>query len=362
MTIAPADTYLLEYVLRGGTAALCLLFAGRLVRPPYRLGPETLGALFCIGTAGYALVSSPAATHFPDEIRHLLSGIATMNSVLFWWFATALFDDQFEWNAWRLIPFAMMAGLFTLRTFTAGLLETEIDDMLQMVVIIGLMGHVLWLALAHRHDDLVETRRRFRLVIAILLGSLGVIVSVADLILWGAPAPQWLTTLHAIAIFSFAMIFNQWILSPIDIFPNTKEEPGGPSIAETPKTLDEAALQRLLSSMENGTYRREGLTIAGLAEHIAYPEYKLRRLINGHLGFRNFSAFLNSYRVKEAKRLLADPQMGRVQITQIALDLGYGSIAPFNRAFKVAEGVTPTAFRKEAIISSTMAEADPISK
>jgi AraC-like DNA-binding protein len=72
-------------------------------------------------------------------------------------------------------------------------------------------------------------------------------------------------------------------------------------------------------------------------------------VINQQLGYRNFAAFLNEYRVGAAKEALRDPAQARRQVLQIALDLGYGSIAPFNRAFRAATGVTPTAFRRDAL-------------
>lgn len=101
--------------------------------------------------------------------------------------------------------------------------------------------------------------------------------------------------------------------------------------------------------MEEGAWREEGLTVATLAAKVGVPEHQLRALINGHLGCRNFSAFLNSYRLEEAKRILADPSEARRQVFQVALDVGFGSIAPFNRAFKEATGQTPTEFRKAAL-------------
>jgi AraC-like DNA-binding protein len=71
-----------------------------------------------------------------------------------------------------------------------------------------------------------------------------------------------------------------------------------------------------------------------LAEKLSYPEHQLRRLINGYLGYRNFSAFLNSH-----------PDRARTPVLTIALDLGYGSLGPFNRAFKMETGMTPTDYR-----------------
>jgi AraC-like DNA-binding protein len=72
----------------------------------------------------------------------------------------------------------------------------------------------------------------------------------------------------------------------------------------------------------------------------------LRRLINGQLGHRNFSAFVNGYRLSEVVAALADPSQAEVPILTIALDAGFGSIGPFNRAFKAHTGLTPTEYRR----------------
>src|SRR5262249_54345619 len=96
-------------------------------------------------------------------------------------------------------------------------------------------------------------------------------------------------------------------------------------------------------------WRREGLTIGALADELATPEHRLRRLINDHLGARNFAAFVNAHRIAAAKALLADPTNARKSVSAIAFDLGFGSLGPFNRAFKEVAGVTPTEFRKAAV-------------
>ena len=69
----------------------------------------------------------------------------------------------------------------------------------------------------------------------------------------------------------------------------------------------------------------------------------------GHLGFRNFTAFLNSYRVTEAKQQLGDPEQSRTPVLTIALNLGYASLGPFNRAFKAQTGMTPTEYRRRRL-------------
>ena len=92
--------------------------------------------------------------------------------------------------------------------------------------------------------------------------------------------------------------------------------------------------------------------IGGLAAQLGEQEYRLRRTINGQLGFRNFSAFLNSYRLAEVKAALADPAQRDVPIITIALDAGFGSLGPFNRAFREAEGMTPSEFRARTLADS----------
>jgi AraC-like DNA-binding protein len=39
-------------------------------------------------------------------------------------------------------------------------------------------------------------------------------------------------------------------------------------------------------------------------------------------------------------------------VLTIALDVGFGSIGPFNRAFKAGTGLTPTEFRQRALADS----------
>jgi AraC-like DNA-binding protein len=86
-----------------------------------------------------------------------------------------------------------------------------------------------------------------------------------------------------------------------------------------------------------------------LALRLKLPEHRLRRLINQRLGHRSFSAFLNQWRLADVKQALADPTQTAVPISTIALDAGFGSLGPFNRAFKAQTGLTPSEFRARSI-------------
>ncbi|WP_144007038.1 helix-turn-helix domain-containing protein, partial [Pelomonas sp. KK5] len=108
-----------------------------------------------------------------------------------------------------------------------------------------------------------------------------------------------------------------------------------------------AALRTLMTV--DHVHREPGLTIAALAARMGLPEHRLRRLINQGLGQRNFNAFLNGYRLADARRWLADPAQADAPILTIAMDAGFQSLGPFNRAFKAETGMTPSEYRRQAL-------------
>jgi AraC-like DNA-binding protein len=162
-----------------------------------------------------------------------------------------------------------------------------------------------------------------------------------------APAPVRL--IHVGIILSLAVAFALRLVSlrADDLLVPQSTAPQVSDAARQDRDIDAALLGRLNALMEQReTWRAEGLTIGKLADQLDIPEYRLRRLINKSLGHRNFSSYINGYRIEAARRALKDPAKARLPVLTIALDLGFGSIGPFNRAFKDATGMTPTEFRR----------------
>ena len=141
--------------------------------------------------------------------------------------------------------------------------------------------------------------------------------------------------------------------------PDTGSAPSPASVASAaPEARDVPVLAALAKLMaEDRAYRESGLSVAALAGQLGVPEYRLRRLINGQLGHRNFSSFVNGYRLADAKSALADPSQAEVPVLTIALDAGFQSIGPFNRAFKAETGTTPTEYRRAQLNGSAPGHA-----
>src|SRR5690606_38125679 len=106
--------------------------------------------------------------------------------------------------------------------------------------------------------------------------------------------------------------------------------------------LDDRILQVMT---DQAAFTQPGLKVADVAHRLGAPEYKVTRCITGPLGFRNFNHMANHFRIAEAKRRLTDARLAHLPVLTIALDCGFGSIGPFNRAFKAETGMTPMHFR-----------------
>ena len=126
--------------------------------------------------------------------------------------------------------------------------------------------------------------------------------------------------------------------------PTPEPAPAAAAAPPAPDARQLATLNRLMTVER--VYREPSLTIAALATRMGLPEHRLRKLINQALGHRNFNAFLNAYRIEDAKRALSDAARTDVPVLTIAMDAGFQSLGPFNRAFKAATGLTPTEYRR----------------
>lgn len=118
--------------------------------------------------------------------------------------------------------------------------------------------------------------------------------------------------------------------------------PRAPRSATEDDVLLAARLSRLLQ--EEAIHTQPDLRIGDVAARLGQPEHRISRCISACLGFPNFNRLINHHRIEQARRDLAAPDRAR-SILDIALDCGFASIGPFNRAFKAETGMTPRDYR-----------------
>lgn len=112
--------------------------------------------------------------------------------------------------------------------------------------------------------------------------------------------------------------------------------------------IKDIQIKQLADFMEKEKpYLMPALTLDKLAAQLKMQPRILSHLINRHFAC-NFFEFINSYRVEESKRMLADPLCAEKNMLDLMYDVGFNSKASFNTLFKKKVGMTPSEFRKQA--------------
>lgn len=351
--------------LRCGTLTLAMLITIVLLKNHQRDPSSLFGSLFVFGGGWDQMLPLLARWDWVAIVGplHLLS-LATLWA--FWLLAKSLFDDQFRWSWHYLLVYAALVVLSLIGhqlsfgdAFGAKhwILRTEVAfngfallPLMFMVATLPLLA--LYAALKDWRVDLVESRRRARVMFVLVVGGLILLVSFAEYATLGTPRSGLADSLGAAISFFLLLGFAGWSFGfrwgqvaqpqPLRFPSETAAQMDAEATGEGGESIVHQ-LERLMS--EEHLYCEEGLTISQLAERLQVKEYRLRRLINGHLDYRNFNQFLNRYRIEEASRQLAAPEKRHLPVLSIAFDVGYGSLAPFNKAFKEAHGITPSEFR-----------------
>ncbi len=340
----------LELLLRGMAVGAVLATGVGLLRSGQGGPARWTGAIFCLSVAAFGLNSGGADT----RALHLIAGpiwlLSIAGTAWFWLFAVTLFEDRaVTWSRMTPVAIMMLVGL------VGGVLRSPaargvwiVHNLLEVVLVLNVML-VIWRSWG---GDLIEARRSLRGPFMVVVGVYCMILSGFEIASDLGFNPAWGSLAQAASLAAMnlagAITFLQ---GRPDLFGRPARTGAAAPDAVPPQ--DRPLLARLQAIMADGDlWRREGLTIGQLAVEVGAPEHRLRRLINGVLGHRNFADFLNARRVEAAKASLAAPENARALISALAFDLGYGSLGPFNRAFKDATGLTPSAWRLKALADS----------
>jgi AraC-like DNA-binding protein len=343
-----------------------LLFGLRvLATRPKQLNAQLI-ALICFNTACAIVLARQDYAFWIPEAYQLHVGILriplhiarNLTSGLLMILCHSLFQDDSKLPRWLVGAFALQVLL----EFAGALRSTHGSEWQYNLLQTGpallqllFVGCALYWMLRGWGTDLVEARRRLRWIFLLIVGTFMFFVILLERLLvpWGSIGMFYVHVAFALlqsVLAGFALLTTFRADEPIYIDPFRDEkadslhvELKGAATAAGANDPAIAAVRRAF--VEQNVYRDGELTVASLARKLAMPEYRLRKLIHEKLGYRNFSALLHEYRIAEACRDLADPTKNSLPILTIALTVGYNSINPFNRAFRDAKTMTPSAYR-----------------
>lgn len=338
----------IDLMSRGGSLTLLILWSWILLRDHRDLLAGRLAVAMNVAIACY-LIRTSGWAEGRSPLWFVLELGAGSTPGFFWLFARAWFGDRTRIGR---IPIALVcaaiANMAVLQlTFPDKSVVFYCSAISFRAGMFAFAAAGFWEAWRGRDDDLVEGRRRLRLAIIASVGLYVVAIAIAEVGVYQFGAPRAVVSVigSSIVLVTLVICASMFGFRQTDLL----GERSRPLETEPVALEDHPLAQRLLAVMgADLPHRDETMTIAKLASQLGEQEYRLRRLINGTLGYRNFAQFLNGYRLAEVRSALADPTQKDVSILTIALDAGFGSLGPFNRAFREAEGMTPTTFRTRA--------------
>ncbi|GAA4279370.1 helix-turn-helix domain-containing protein [Aquimarina mytili] len=142
--------------------------------------------------------------------------------------------------------------------------------------------------------------------------------------------------------FSFLMYLFSYLLLKRHVFALEKY---------SNSTIDRLTSKKVLQQVknlleENEVYLENDISLHSIASQLSISPRELSQVINENEQ-KNFSEFINHYRVKKAKALLVDPSYANEKIATIAYDCGFGNVTSFNLAFKAETEITPSQYRNQ---------------
>ncbi|MFT6408735.1 MAG: AraC-like DNA-binding protein [Arenicella sp.] len=331
---------------------LLILRDGRHIRALQFALPLAVSLICLFLSTGHPDISVTGRVAIPLRLIDMFSFIFV------WWFGLALFDDEFK-LAWLEFSVAALYIVMHLpgRLHYMGFNNWWYPPLEVAVSAIGfmMMAHLSYVAISGHREDLVESRRKMRKYFVIAIALLIVVSILLERLADSVGIDKFMSMFF---IYLFTLPLSLWAvmwLTKLDperlAFPPSKPKTDTQGI----DPRDQQAHQRLVSVMQDQhAYAEHGLSIGKLSQRVGLPPHQLRSLINQSMGYRNYTAFLNHYRITAVKADLTDLNKGRIPILTLAIEAGFSSLAPFNRAFKDSEGITPTDYRSQQLRKSSV--------
>lgn len=344
----------IELLIRAAGVTLLLMQAGLLWRDARSLRTAQFGIALTITLCAVMATDSAGGMRLPHEWLLVLTPFSMSSAIVLWWFSQSLFDDEFRITPFQLVIAALWVGLGLFNYLDVVHLRSPSftwPSIGRSLMAVGFVGHIVYLAIGERKNDLVERRRRVRTYFALTIMAVFFMDLITEYFFGMENVPLWSSALQH-GIYLTIIVWAFFWLGRIDVNELLFDHPAAPvvqpeSALSTKETILKEKLDAIMDSEQ--AWLEPTLSITTLAERIGAPEHQLRQLINKTMGQRNFRSFLNHYRLTAAKRALADKALAATPILTIAMDSGFASLSSFNRAFKMETGSTPSEYREAAL-------------
>lgn len=300
--------------------------------------------LACISVSALFFGYSPGVMQ-PSGMFYVVARLLDIPHLVFiWLFALSLFETNFTLK-WPhiLVGILYCTPLIWVRFEEFGWVADN-PNMIGFVISLMsliLMIHLCMATLRGRKDDLLDKRRASRIYFVVVIVFVTLVAAISEPLI--PSSSEWRQTTKILTIWPAIIWGFIWMTSFDGKAVTFVNKSGEKNLLNE---QDTQLREKLTCEMEVGVaFKEPSLSISTLASKLGVTQHRLRSLINQTLGHKNFSDFVNAYRICEVKNALADPKQEHVPILTLALDSGFRSLSSFNRTFKNSENLTPTEYR-----------------
>ncbi|MFP2997815.1 AraC family transcriptional regulator [Spongiivirga sp. MCCC 1A20706] len=275
-------------------------------------------------------------TAVDPRIRNLAISTILLVGPFLWFYGKALFEKKNGFSKtdyYHLVPFILYA--------VCSPIIPNRGDFASSIAYASVFVHLAtylafcWYRLYHQKSE--HNKALFRWYFQIVLGI--TIMWFLYVSIFARLIPFYI--LGAIS-FSFLMYVFSFLLLKKHVFVLEKYKGSTLNVDQSKNII--TRLKLLLESSDS--LSKEEISLDQIALKLKVSNRELSQAINQNEQ-KNFSEFINHYRIKKAKALLSSQEYITEKIATIAYDCGFGNVTSFNLAFKAETGLTPSAYRKK---------------
>lgn len=205
--------------------------------------------------------------------------------------------------------------------------------------------------LLQQHSEVNESGLRWLYYLTLGFVLAGTWTLIVTILVYFYRLPVGVTDNYLNFILLIALFY--YSISHAHMLTTTKDEEAFEEIKAPVASVDTTLLDSTIGKIMDGVanqklYLNQSLNVEQFSAKIGVPYRDVSFAINKAFG-TNFFEFINSYRIEESKRYLADEKYKDMTIMDILLESGFNSKSAFQRFFKRLTGMSPTEYRREAL-------------
>lgn len=312
------------------------------------------------------------------SLAHVGDGLVFLLGPLLYFYTRSVVYKDFVFKVsqiYHLLPFILATAIFQIYYHAQSLEEKVfIQQAIQQrqlpagfyITIIFIYGHVfVYFIMALKEVSIYQYRIKqlfsytekislkwLRFIIYSMLGIL--LFSLINVMVPYAGLDIWFQPTFAIVIGLFFLFVNMVVFKGLqqpEIFIGLDRQ-DTVRYSHSLLTMEDKELirTRLLYAMENEKlYLEPEIDLVQLSAKMGETPKKISQVINELVG-QNFYDFINTYRVNEAMNIFSTSTDPKLTVLEVLYKVGFNSKSSFNVVFKEKTGMTPSDFRKRALL------------